>query len=291
MQLTARQLSIVRTVSTYYTLPRTLIQELCVPEDKRDGAVTRKALGILFHHRLINKTQQLVVNPHTSAMGPVYYPSRQGLEHLFVETGDRAWLDKCCACPNWQLLPHWIEGARFHIELDRAVTLQTESRVENYLHEYDVANPRETDPAKHFRLFQELRKEPRMVCAPDAGFELCVGDYRKVYFLEACRGTTGLNAMIASKTPGYAMLADQKAHLKVFPRANVPNFSVLLVTTDEKRRDALRFLMKEKKAAGMNLWLFAAVSDVRKEKLLSEAIWYDVDKGPFPLLKRKEGGS
>ena len=52
-----------------------------------------------------------------------------------------------------------------------------------------------------------IRKKPRLVCAPDAAFSLSVGPHSKTYFLEVDRGTTGINQIAHSKTPGYAAMA------------------------------------------------------------------------------------
>ncbi len=289
MTLTKRKLAILRFVAIYYTVTRAMIQRAVMPETDRQGRVARKILGELTQCGLLNKTKMLVCNAADGAPAPVYYPSRKGCELLAVELRDDTWLHTCTLTPNWQHLHHWVNVAKFHIELDHAAMLSRDVKVERWLSEWTIANPDETEPQKRYRLFTEIRKEPRLVCAPDAAFLLCYRAFRKVYYVEVDRGTTGINAIAASKTPGYAAMEKQGLHRRHYADTTFDTFSVLQVTTSANRRDALRRAIAPKD--GAKLWLFLAWPDITAETLLHNDLIYDCEKGPRPLVKRAEGGA
>ena len=289
MQITERILKILAFNATYYTTTRMMIQEACLPSTGKDGCVARKLLNELFHHGLINKTHMLVTNPDNGAAAPVYFPSRKGTELLAQELRDDRWLHACTLAPNWQYLHHWCDIAKFHVALDRAVALQQEASVLGFLHEWDVANPGERDPARRYRLFTEISDKPRLVCVPDAAFLLGYCGYKKVYYLEIDRNTSGLRQIAASKTPGYPALADGQLHRRHFPETNVDAISVLSVSPTANRRDALQRAIQPKE--GARLWKFLAWTDVRPETLLYEPILRDHEGKAIPLLQRVGGTS
>jgi hypothetical protein len=200
-------------------------------------------------------------------------------------------------------LKHWVQIAEFRIRLDRAIALQkdleTAVAVENFLHEWDVANPDEKDADKRYKLFTLLRERPRLVIAPDFCWEFSyVGKYRGFYG-ELDRSTTGIADISRSKTPGYAFMAEKMGHGRHFPRSgNIP-FRVLMVALDANRRDALRKALKGR--PGCALWRFVSWEDWVPEKILHAPIIYkcDPEEGqnegengakPEPLVRKVEGG-
>ena len=93
-------------------------------------------------------------------------------------------------------------------------------------HEWDVINPEESSPERRFRLYTLLRESPRLICAPDSAFMLSVGPHRKAFYLEQDRNTSGVRQIAASKTPGYAALAERQLHRQHFPETTLDTFSV-----------------------------------------------------------------
>lgn len=287
MQATDRILAILEAVASYYTLTRAMIQELCLPGADKDGCVARKLLNQLKHEGLINQTRCQVSNPNNGSAAPVYYPSRKGCELLAQERRDDKWLRACTQTPNWQMLHHWTDIAKFHIVLDRAIGMQTDAGIHGFLHEWDVANPLEKDPSARYKLFTEIRKAPRLVFAPDAAFLLGYHGFKKVYYVEVDRETSGVQQIAASKTPGVVGMAEQGLHVRHFADTNVENFTMLLITHKETRRDALQRAIAAK--PGGRHWKFIAWSDVKPETLLYEPILRDHEGKAVPLLKKVAG--
>jgi Replication-relaxation len=281
-----RILAILKSVATYYTLTRAQLQDLAgFSGKKNDDRACRKLLLRLLQDGLLSKTYMEVVNPGMGAPAPVYYPSRKGLDYLAGALGEERWLCACWYKPTWQYLYHWTQVAQFHIVLDRAIASQQDVQVERWLGEWDVANPDEHDPSQRFKLFTEIRKSPRLVCNPDAAFLLAYRGYRKVYFLELSRGTSGIQQIAASKTPGFAAMAQDELHRRIFPEANVASFSVLAIEPSANRRDLLLRAIRAKQ--GASLWKLAAWTDLRADTLLFEPIFYDCEGKAFPLVKRQ----
>jgi hypothetical protein len=287
--LTPRDIAIMRFICTYYVVTREMVRLAVMPETDRDGRAARKVLARLVEGGWIAKTAMLVVNPSDGAPARVFFPTRKGAEFLAVELRDDSWMHTCTQTPNWQHLHHWINCSKLHILFDQAAKLHPEVKVTGYLHEWAIANPDEKEPHKRFRLFTEIRKEPRLVSAPDSAFLLEFKTFRKVYYVEVDRGTTGINAIAASKTPGYAEQEKQGLHKRHYPTTTFDTFSVLQVSTNANRRDALRRAITEK--GGSHLWRFVAWPEITVETLLHGDLIYDCQKGPYPLVKKPEGGA
>ena len=275
-------IAILDAVARYYTLTRTMIQDLCVPGDSRDGRKTRKLLHQLVSDGLLTRNAMEVVNPAMGAPAPVYSPSRKGCEYLACEWKDDRYLHVCCLKPTWQNLYHWVQVAAFHLALDRAVTLTPEVRVDGWLSEWDIANPDEKEPHKRYRLFTLLREKPRLVANPDAGFLLRVGKHAKAYYVEIDRSTTGLQQLAHSKPAGLAEMAAQQLHKRHFPTTTLDTFSVLFITLTANRRDALCRLFADK--PGADLWKFACKDDLIGA-WLHAPIFHRCHGEPAPLVR------
>ena len=304
MNLTERHYSILFFVATYYVSIRTLIQAALFPTASRDGAVVRKILNELRHNGLINKCRGEVVFPGQSgASSVVYYSHPDGLDALASKTGDASWLSACCRTPTPQNLLHYLMVAQLHHRLDLAIALQNDVRIESWIGEHEGRNPKAakagltteampeekaTKPEDIFKLFTLLRETPRLVCNPDAGWEIVVGPYRRVMYLEFDRGTTAARVIAASKTPGFVAMAEQQQHKKLFPNTTFQDFSVLSVSLTPQRRDLLRQLIA--KRPGAKLWRFVSWTDWVPSKLLFEPIIYTCDGGPMPLVRKPTGG-
>lgn len=282
--MTPRLTTILKASGDYYTLTRAMTQDVCGEKNDR---VMRKHLQQLVAAGYLAKTRMQVVSS-MGAAAPVYYLTRKGAEWLAAEV-DRKYLHCCTLCPNWQHLLHWTAVSQFKIVIDRGAALQTGVSIRDWLGEWDVVNPEAKEPEEKFRLFTLLKKEPRLVCNPDAGFVLSMnaktteGRIDIAHYLEFDRETSAINQIAASKSPGYAELLKQNGHDRHFDN-NVEEFRVLSVSLTPGRRDLLRAAFKGKQ--GAKLWKFASWTEFLPETALFEAIWYPVEGDPTPLVRR-----
>ena len=148
-----------------------------------------------------------------------------------------------------------------------------------------MANKDEADPEKHFKLYTLIRPKPKLVCIPDAAFLLSMQGFKKVYYVEEDRGTSGADEVAAQKCQGYATLAEEHLHKMHFPDSNVSLFTVLLITPHAVRRESLRRAFKGKPDA--DLWRFISASDMEPSTLFSADILWPCEGEPRSLLKKK----
>ena len=295
MNLTERDFCILSKVVKYYVLSRPQLQQLCFPSDKT-GRVTRRRLQALVMAGLLNRHRAQVVYPNSAPAGSVYFPSEKGIALLTEYTGD----DSILLTPPRPPLPHhvahWLAVSDTHIKLDAAIAAQDRALLEGFINEWDTVNKDETEPQKRFRLYTLLTESPKLVCAPDAAFILTVPikreqstvTFSKVFYLEEDRATSGAKQLAARKCKGYAALAEHGQHAKHFPATNVQSFTVLCITPNARRREALRKAFTGK--VGSELWRFASTQELTAKTFLHEPIWYSISGAPMPLVK-PEGSS
>jgi hypothetical protein len=285
--ITPREIRVLEAIARYYVLNRAQIQRLCFASDP-DGRITRRHIGSLVSAGLLGRTQVQVVVPGSGSTAPVYFPSRKGCEFLAQETREERYLLTPTQTPNSQRIFHWLAVSETHLALDAALSRQSDVRCEGWLSEWDVANKDETEPEKRYRVYTLIQDKPRLVCAPDAAFLLTVDGHSKVHYLEQDRNTSGAWQLAASKTPGYAALAERSLHRRHFPEATLESFAVLMVAPTERRRDALKHAIAERPGAA--LWRFASASDLSPEAFLSSPVWHRCVDDPGPLIKPKRVG-
>lgn len=279
--LATRDIELLASVARYYTLTRKQINLLHFPSDI-DGRVTRRRLRILHESKLINRTNMQVSNPTVGAPAFVYYPSADGCAYLAQELNDETYKRACTTTPNWTYLYHWVEVAETHIRLDRAVQKFPGVSISNWIGEYSIADSREQEPEKRYKLYTRLG--PKLVCAPDAAFQLTKNGFCKGHYLEEDRDTTkSADRVAAQKCHGFASMFEQRKHLeRHFPTANVEKFTVLFVTPSERRRDALRKAFASKPAEWM--YRFAAKPDLNPDSFLRAPVWYPCEGDPVQLV-------
>ena len=260
------------------------IQRLCFPADE-NGRVTRRRIQSLVDAKLISRTQMQVYNPAAGTPAPVYFPSRKGCEFLAEHGDDERFLTTPTQTPQPHHLFHWLALSDTHIALDAAVAAQEEVTLTDWLSEWDIANKDESLPEKRYRIYTLINETPRLVCAPDAAFLLAMRGHAKVFYLEQDRNTSGVAQIAASKTAGYAAMAERCLHRRHFPQTTLDAFSVLMVAPSERRRDALKKAIREKPGAA--LWRFVAVQDLTPERFLVAPIFHRCDGEPLPLIKPK----
>ncbi len=290
--ITERDFCILSKIVKYYVLSRPQLQRLCFPSDQT-GRVTRRRLQTLVSQGLIGRHRAQVVYPNSSPAGSVYYPSPKGIELLAEHTGD----DRILLTPTQSPIPHhvahWLSVGETHISLDLAIAAQERVVLNDFINEWDTVNKEETEPQKRFHLYTLLSESPKLICAPDAAFMLTVpvktegstARFSKVFYLEEDRATSGALQVAARKCKGYAALAENRFHAKHFPKTNVRAFTVLCVTPNERRREALRKAFVGK--VGHELWRFAAGDELMPETILHEPIWHPVVGDARPLINPK----
>lgn len=281
--LTQRDIPVLVCLARYYLMNRRMVQSLCYPSD-RDGRITRRRLMSLCRDGFVRKEQMQVINPRDDAPAPVYCLADGGRQFLAEHFKDDAYLVKPVKIEQRGHIFHALAVAQTHILLDKAVETQQRVELDAFFHEFEVINPDEPDRKQHRRLFSVLREDPRIVCAPDAAFQLSYRDYRSVFYLEQDRSTSGHRQVAAFKHKGYAELQAQQGHRRHFPSTTRDRFSVLMLCPSAKRRDALRraFVGKDRS----DLWLFASLEDLSVDTFLSEPVFYRLDDdAPRPLVR------
>ncbi|MBI1346308.1 hypothetical protein GC163_08450 [bacterium] len=283
--VTDRDLAILSALAKYYVLARPQIQRLCFESDV-SGRVTRRRLQYLVDARLINRQQMLFCAPHGGMPATVYFPSPLGNELLARHLDDERLLLTPSIAPIQHHIPHWIAVAESHIAFDKGAAAAAGVTIDPWINEWDVVNKDESAPEKRFRLYTLISETPRLVCAPDAAFLLELKGFRKVFFIEQDRATTGARQVAEGKSRGYAALAERNLHHRMFPTSNVEAFTVLCITPDQRRRDALRLAMNNRPAA--NLWRFATSQDLAGDPFRSP-IFHPCLGEPTSIIKPSAG--
>ncbi len=293
--MNARKMKIMAVPYDYFPATRAQVMDVTGETNAR---VVRAILQELCQDGYLAKTRMQVA-ASLGALAPAYFGTRRGAELLAAERDER-YLHTCVQSPNWQHLPHWINLSEIKIRFDKSAARQSLATIRPWLAEWDVANPEETAPEKRFTLYTAFPGEKRLVCNPDSGFVLHVGPHAKAYMIEHDRHTTGIQAICASKTPGYMELARVKGHQRIFP-GTADTFSILSISLTPGRRDLLRKSMKtwlerqaekhkgpkgEEFIAAMKLWKFASLSELNAETAFYGAIWYPVGGGDAAPLVR-----
>lgn len=281
--ITDRDIAVLRSLARYYVLNRPQIQRLHFPEDA-PGRITRRRLQSLVTEHLINRHNLVFHHPQAGSPGPVYFPSRAGCEFLAGYFDDQSYLLTPTQTPQSHHAFHWLAVSDTHMALDQAIAAQTDVQLDGWLSEWDVANKDEPAPDRHYRIYTVLREKPRLVCVPDAAFMLSLGGHRKVFYLEQDRDTSGVQRIGASKTPGYAAMAERQLHRRHFPSTTIDTFSVLMIAPTARRRDALRKVIKDKPGAA--LWKFACVDDITPQRFLHSPVLYPCEGEPVSLVKK-----
>lgn len=280
--ITERDIALLQAVARYHVLNRPQIQALCFPADG-SGRATRRRLQALVSEHFINRYRLLVHHPREVSAGPVYYPAPRGCEFLAEYFDDERYLTTPTQPPQSHHVFHWLAVSETHLALDAAIARQNRVRLEDWLNEWDVVNKDESAPERRFRIYTLLRESPRLVCAPDAAFLLSVDSHKKVFYLEQDRDTSGVRRVAASKTPGFAELAQRGLHRRHFPESTVPTFTVLMIAPNARRRDALKKALDGK--PGAELWRFAAAPELTPETFLYRPIFHPCRGEPMPLVR------
>jgi hypothetical protein len=290
--VTDRDRKVLRCLARYHLLNRRQLQRLCFPAGPDGARIARRRLAALAEGGHVQRHTFVVASGYEGNPAPVYLLTQRGLKFLADESGDDRLLLKPTKVPHAGHLFHALAVAEFRILLDEAIAAQNVVRLDASFGEFDIVNPAEPDPAKHFRLFTVLKTQPRLVCSPDAGFVLEYRGHRDVVYLELERGCgdrgTGTRQLASRKAPAYAELARQGGHGRHHSAVNRGDFTVLMVLPTPKRRDVVRrsFGERDPIVDRTDLWRFAAMSDLTVETLLHGGVLYPASEAqPSPLVR------
>lgn len=163
-----------------------------------------------------------------------------------------------------------------------SVAAQSRIALGDCFFEHTIMNAESDDPSKRYRLYTVVQEAPKkIICAPDAAFELQVGPYRRAYYVELERGTDSSVRISAKKSSGYAGLAQMKKWKLHFPQAS--DFRVLCIVPTRSWVSAMQKAMKEK--PGSDAWLFVAQTELSVETFLHGDIVHSCSDGPRPLVR------
>jgi hypothetical protein len=279
MVITERDIQVLLCLARYHLLKRPQLQQLCYPTDN-DGRITRRRLAALAEMDLIRSHYMRVASQYDDPPSAIYLLTPGGCRFLAEETAEAKYLFKPVCLPHALHLSHQLAVSELHMILDSAIANQSTFTLEAWYNEFEVINPNEPDPERHFRLLTEFQARPRRICAPDAAFMLNYQGRQLVFYVEMDRGEgnrgTNTKNLVRQKSRGYAELARQGLHRKHFPSTNAESFTVLLIAPHAQRRDALRraFGRKDPAFYRTDLWRFAAMADLNVKKLLLGRFFY-----------------
>jgi len=216
-----------------------------------------------------------------SSTAPIYHITEPGLSQLALGRDDMRYLSHKPPCTRtWQNFRHYSDVSEDMIRIFAALKVQTRCVLGAHYFEHTILNADSDEATKRYRLYTETQLQPkRIVCAPDAAFEMQVGPYRMAYYLEHENGTDSPMRVAAKKAAGFSGLFDTKKFKLHFPQAQ--DLRVLAVCPTAGWRDALRKAMKDKPGAGR--WRFIALSDLTAETFFGPVFWR-VEGGPHPLV-------
>lgn len=272
---------VLAVLARYYVLCRPQIQRLCFPTH-RDGRSTRKHLSKLLHGRHLSKHSAMVPYPVNGSGCPCYYLTQRGAELLASYHDDPRYKSVNCKTPRADMLLHWLAVNDTRLSIEAAVAQNPEIKLLQWFSEWQTIF--NDDGQEQFYLHTVFQTNLPLSCSPDAGFLLEIDGHRKVHYLEQNRNTSGVRSIAASKTPGYEQMLATRQHQRHFPESNVDTFTVLLVTTQENRRNRLADGLADK--PGEKLWKFAMQEHITAEHFPYEPVFRNTRGEMKGLVKR-----
>lgn len=276
LQLTPRDLEILRAVHRYRYLRTGQIKRLLFPESTTFQSARRR-LRKLAHPawryliRIGRAGQAGETAPEAAfCLGVagvamlnscgdelIPYPrSRGGYEHLFLE--------------------HALAISEFRLALELGLKAEPDICLHRFVHEDELKTHLRRviskDAYKLFHRFTHPRSRREYLVHPDALIVLATGDEaaaRRLYFLEIDRGTESLR-LLADKVTGYRLLKQSGAFRKF---GNFADFLVFLVTNSERRARNIRSTMTDIPGEA-DIWI-AVDTAISKTTVLSGAVWLD----------------
>lgn len=284
MPLTELDMTVLKTVATYYVLTREQVQGVCCAEHS-SGRGTRKRLSRLGKAGYIVKHRVPVALPGTNGAAPVYYPTKKGSDALASYFDDERFYATNTKNPRADRLAHWIACNTTRILVEKAIQLLPQVDLVTWINEWETIN-KDDSKSDQFCLHTQLVKDPPLSCSPDAGFMIRYQNQQMVYYLEQDRATSSPRQVAARKHRGYAELMKQNGHKKHFPNTTIPYFRVLFVTPSETRAKKTQQEMKDR--SGKELWLMMNEKVLNETNFFTGNVAIDHAGEAGPLLKLPE---
>lgn len=281
--ITDKGIAVLAALAKFYVLCRPQIQRLCFSHH-RDGRSTRKHLSKLVHGGYVNKHTTMIPYPSNGSGCPCYYLTQRGAEILCSYYDDPRYKAVNTKAPRADMLLHWLAVNETRLSIEEAVSANPDVELLAWYSEWQTIF--DDSGREQFYLHTVLRRTPPLSCSPDAAFLLEVQGFRKVFYLEQDRNTSGVRSIAASKTPGYTELHNCQQHKRHFPESNVDTFTVLMVTTHETRRNRLAEAIDEKPGAA--LWRFVVHDDITPDNFPHEPVFLNCKGERKSLVKRPD---
>lgn len=281
IQISEKDIRVLKALARFYVLSAPLMKRICFGEHRGTRA-TRDRVARLKKHGYIFKSA-VEVSFGTGNAGPVYTLTSKGSRLLATWFDDDQYLAINTRPARTDRLYHWLAISETHWQIEQAIAAQSLVSLDGWVNEWEVIN-KEGAEAEQISLHTHLRENPPLSCSPDAGFLLTIGDASKVVYLEQDRATTDPRRVAASKVKGYAELYRRQWHQQHFPATTLSRFTVLLVTTDAKQRNAIAKAVSTHTNEEPGLWLFVDRQELMPATFLHEPITYNCQLEAGPLV-------
>lgn len=240
----------------------------------QEESACQERMAQLHHARLVLRLFLPVVTQEASKV-LVYTLARRGARVLAQARGISPLGLAGTARPSPLFLEHGLRISDFMCSLEAALREEHRAVLRSWQSEYVLKSLR----GRSLRVSSPLDRTQKLPLIPDGLFTLDIGGRQEHFFLEADRGTMGIES-VRRKMLAYIGLFRQGLHASAY---GLPHFRVLIVTTTAYRRDRLRAALK---AIGycQNMFLFALWADVGPESVVGRIWWRARQETPASLL-------
>lgn len=281
MEITDRDVRFLQLLATAYLLTAKQAVELVYGEPR----VCRRRTKALTNARIINRYPK----KHEPERRPVFYLARAGRDLLADRERDAS-ID---AKPTKLLcnpahVAHAVSVGQLLLDLPNAFEQRDDLVLASSCHEHEPVNP-EAEPAKRKRLYTVLKERPRLVCMPDASFEVTRGADRVPFLVEYETGATGVKQVAQRKWQGYQQMAASGHYKTLFPHCTASRFLVLVVCPNAGYRDRLAKELPKVDANEHRFWRLVSKEDLDPKKFLTEPIVRTTAADELQLLVRPLG--
>ena len=295
LRLNQRDIHTLATLGEYGVLDRVLCHALCFADYSPEWC--RQKLARLCAAGLLQATTLQVWHDEDGARGgriPMLYSlTKAGGDIVFVRTG--AYPRRVLRSdPSPATFWHRLQIVHVRVAFDLAASRERLPQPQ-WIHEQDLwlAAPKSAMPQHRRLLSHEFRDDAGTVitCRPDAAALLQIphpsGEDDKATSLaihfEIDRSREGL-AQCQAKIPGYEALFEHRAFTRYWPALRNEAHRVFWVVPSRQRIETLCDAFREFPAAAQ--FRFSTFEDCRPERILTQAVWCDLQGTPLTLYNR-----